>query len=191
MGIDLGELQRLLPGLNALGEALLIARLRQDDLWSRALSVARLGGLGLTRHDCRELIDRGLAAADGPLGASGRVAMTDDGLVLLQKAVPIGGLSPLFDRGSRKLSVAGQVVLPLPVHARNLTTFLGAMEDARWAARVKAPLDGRPSAGDPHYVAVTAHRLSTRQGLIDFHGDDGAATWNWRLAGNANGSTKV
>jgi hypothetical protein len=169
--------------LNALAEKLLVSRIHRKPE-DAALPAWQLAPLGLQDDDWRGLLKGGFVTADGE--SPSQLTLTDSGLALLQSAIPCGALRPAFDRASRKLVVAGRAVLTLPVQARNLAAFLGALEDRDWAPRVVEPLNGRPCAGDSSSVAVTAYRLSTRQALIDFHADDGAATWNWRCASKNN-----
>ncbi|HEX5446238.1 MAG TPA: hypothetical protein VFW87_20595 [Pirellulales bacterium] len=129
------------------------------------------------------MLDCGLVAADGKLNASSAVVLTDAGLAFLQQFIPRGAVRPVYDVASRKLSVAGEVMLTLAVQARNLSPFLAAAEKARWPPRIIEPLGARPCRNDAHFLAVAAHSPTSRQALIDFHADDGAATWNWRMNG--------
>ena len=174
------DLSRLLPGLNRLAAALLTTRARSDGVRGSGLTVPQLAPLGITDDDCRDLMARGLVESRGRLSASSLVVLTDAGLALLQDAIPDGAIRPIFDVRSRRLMVAGEVILPLAVQARNLAAFLKSIEDAGWAPRIEKPLNGRVAAADAHRLAVAAHRLTAHQRLLDFHADDGAATWNWR-----------
>lgn len=183
VGMDLRELKRLLPGLNALAKASLLARARQEDVSRRAVTVASLAALGVSRDECRDLIARNLAAGQAKLRDSARLVLTDSGLLLLQQAIPVGAIRPMYDAASRRLSVAGETVLELAVQARNRAAVLNALELAGWPQRVSKPLAGRPCFGDAQSLASAAHRLSVWQVLVDFHADDGAITWNWRLSG--------
>jgi hypothetical protein len=99
---------------------------------------------------------------------------------LLQKAIPAGALRPVYDVPSRRLSVAGEVVLQLAVQARNQAAILTALELSGWESRVPEPLRKRSCENAAHHLAVTTHCLNQRQCLIQFHADDGSATWNWR-----------
>lgn len=188
IGATIGpHLKRFLPGLNALTEALLLNRARRDGVASDGITVARLTSRGLTLDDCRELLAQRLVAAHGKLTSSSVVTLTDAGLALMQRAIPVGAIRPIFDVSTRELSVAGETILRLAVQARNLAPLLTAIETARWSARVARPLDGRRCAGDAHRLAVATNRLNLQQPLIDFHADDGAVRWNWRQGGAANG----
>lgn len=180
LGMNECDLERILPGLNALGKAFLAARHRDEDVWTRATTVSGLCAFGLTRADCRDLLDRGLAMADGRRGAARRVVIADAGLLVFQAAIPLGVIRPVYDRSSHKLSVAGQMILHPAVHGRNLSTILDSFEDVRWATRVEKPLAGRRCANDPRSLQVALSTLSNQQRIIEFHAQDGAATWNWR-----------
>jgi hypothetical protein len=137
-----------------------------------------LASLGVTHEECDEWIAQGLIEARRRF-----IALTDAGLDLLQEAIPLGAIRPVFNVHSRQLIVAGEIILCLAVQARNRSAFLTAVERTGWSPRVEAPLNGRSAGGDVHRIAVTAYRLSAQQSLIDFHADDGAATWNWRRGG--------
>jgi hypothetical protein len=178
-GMDARKLERLLPGLNALAETLLVSRARREARGGE-LGAPRLASLGLSRDDCRELVAHGLIVAEGKFRPSANVTLTDAGLALLQMMIPLGAVRPVYDLASRKLSVGGEVILTLAVQARNLSAFLSAIEMAHWARRVDRPLAARPCGNDRNRLAVVVHALNALQGLIDFHADDGAATWNWR-----------
>ncbi|HJT30503.1 MAG TPA: hypothetical protein VJ783_00445 [Pirellulales bacterium] len=134
----------------------------------------------MTRDDISDLLARGWIDINGRFMDSSNVALTDAGLAFLQKAVPAGAIRPVYDVDSRKLIVAGETILTLAVQARNLAAFLGAIERAGWRPRIAKPLDGRRCRDSTHHLAVAIHRLNLQQRLIDFHTDDGAATWNWR-----------
>ncbi|HWB14743.1 MAG TPA: hypothetical protein VG826_36305 [Pirellulales bacterium] len=88
---------------------------------------------------------------------------------------------PFYDTDLRELSVTGEVILRLPVQARSLAAALTALQAAGWKARVPKPLACRPGGNDPHHLAIAAYKLNDRQELIDFHADDGALRWNWRV----------
>lgn len=104
-----------------------------------------------------------------------------------------GPIVPRYDVELRELSVTGEVILRLPVQARSLAAALTALEVAGWKPRVSKPLAGRPGGNDPHHLAIAAYKLNYRQQLIDFHADDGALRWNWRVVGlapiSANGNS--
>ncbi len=89
-------------------------------------------------------------------------------------------LRPQYDMDLRELSVAREVILRLPVQARNLAAVLTALELSGWKSRVRKPLNGRPDGDDPCHLAGAAYSLNLRQTLIDFHADDGAILWEWR-----------
>lgn len=175
-------LKRALRAMNALAESLLVARARDEDPWLRALPVSQLASLGLSRDDCRELMALGLAACDGNASASSLIVLTDAGLAMLKHAIPFGAVRPIYAPDARTLIVAGETILPLAVQARNLAAFLSTIEEREWAPRIEKPLGRRPCGNDRNRVAVAAHTLNGLQQLIDFHADDGAATWNWRPA---------
>lgn len=179
MEMDVRELKRLLSGLNALAAALLVSRAR-DDPWCRALTVSRLADLGMTTQDCRELADRALVSFDGKLRPASRVVLTDAALPLLQEAIPAGAISPVFDSASRRLKVAGELIVHVAPQGSNLAALLGAIEGAKWARRVEKPLDGLACAGDRNRLARAAHDLNALQRIISFHADGDGATWNWR-----------
>lgn len=185
LGMRSNELGRLVPGLNALGAALLTARARGENIWTGAATVFRSSALGLTCADCRNLHDRGVILVDGKHDASRRVVLSDYGLVVLRAAIPLGAMRPVYAGASRGLSVAGHVIAQLKVQARNLCAVLTSLELAQWAPRVEKPLAGRPCAADPHSLQVALGALNARQRVIDFHVDDGAATWNWRPEGTS------
>lgn len=96
---------------------------------------------------------------------------------------PLVSLSPLvphYDIDLRELSVAGVVILRLPVQARNLAAVLTALQQGGWKPRVAKPLNGRPGGNDHHHLAIVAYKLNGRQSLVEFHADDGAVRWIWR-----------
>ena len=167
---------KVLPALNELAKMLFIGRARQGD--ERGLTASQLASLGVTHEECHELIAHGLLEARRRF-----ITLTEAGLDLLQEAIPLGAIRPVFDVHSRQLIVAGEIILCLAVQARNRSAFLAAVERTGWSPRIEAPLNGRSAADDVRRIAVTAHYLSAQQSLIDFHADDGAATWNWRRGG--------
>lgn len=179
-GMEVCELERFLPALNGLAKAYFTARVHDQEVWSRAPTTSGLSVLGLTQADLRSLLDRGLVMADAKQGASRRIALTGAGLALLQAAIPLGAIRPVYDRGSSVLRAAGHIILEPAVQRRNLSKILVSLEDARWARRVEKPLAGRRCAGDSHSLRTALSKLNGRQRLIDFHARDGAATWNWR-----------
>lgn len=89
---------------------------------------------------------------------------------------------PHYDIDLRELSVAGVVILRLPVQARNLAAALTALEISGWKSRVAKPLNGCRGGNDRHHVVIAAYKLHHRQSLIAFHADDGGLRWNWRSA---------
>lgn len=89
-------------------------------------------------------------------------------------------LLPGYDADLRELSVAGVVILRLPVQGHNLATVLKALESGGWKARIDKPLNGRPDSSDPAHLANAVYSLNLRQTLIDFHADGGAVRWQWR-----------
>jgi hypothetical protein len=89
-------------------------------------------------------------------------------------------LRPHYDIDLRELSVSREVILRLPVQARNLAAVLTALELSGWKSRVGKPLNGRPDGDDPCHLAGAAYSLNLRQTLIEFHADDGAILWEWR-----------
>lgn len=89
-------------------------------------------------------------------------------------------LLPSYDADLRELSVAGVVILRLPVQGHNLATVLKALESGGWRARIDKPLNGRPDSSDPAHLANAVYSLNLRQTLIDFHADGGAVRWQWR-----------
>jgi hypothetical protein len=179
------DMKRLLPALNQLAECLLVARARGENTEECAISVA---DLGLSSDDCLDLVSSGLVvpcrrARPTKLGSRGKLTLTDAGLGFLQKAIPAGALRPVYDISSRTLSVAGEIILGLAVQARNQAAVLTAMEVAGWKGRVSSPLGECRCANDAHHLAATTYHLSLHQILIEFHADDGSATWNWRPTG--------
>jgi hypothetical protein len=129
LGIDSGDFERALPGLNALGKALLVARVQQHENLSGSLEVWRLCELGWTRADCRDLLERGWVTANGTNGASRRIVLANAGLVVLQAAIPLGAIRPVYERASQKLTVAGHTILQPAVHGHNLSAVLSRLED--------------------------------------------------------------
>ncbi|HEX7377988.1 MAG TPA: hypothetical protein VF278_12785 [Pirellulales bacterium] len=89
-------------------------------------------------------------------------------------------LLPSYDADLRELSVAGVVILRLPVQGHNLATVLKALELGGWRARIDKPLNGRPDSSDPAHLANAVYSLNLRQKLIEFHADGGAVRWQWR-----------
>ncbi len=148
--------------------------------------MSELATFGLRSAECRELARRGFVTAVQASGsrvdARSRLILTNIGLVFLQRAIPAGALRPVYDIPARELSVAGRVVVRLAVQARSQAAILAALEVSGWKPRVAEPLGKRPGGNDSRHLAAAAHHLSLHQPLIDFHADDGAATWNWRLA---------
>lgn len=267
---------RFLPLLSQLAADLLLARVRGDDPWQNAPTLADLTRTGLTASDCVALIRRGiLTALPFPTGKSQgksanepspsgrgqgeggvksgrsqkssrsvtrtkrpprpgprtRLLLTDVGLAVLTKHVqssrvvyrPLqpgdgrgegvsdkpsapgstaheprptahaprptqvdgasispSSLLPHYDIELRELTVAGEVILRLPVQAHNLAAILTSLERASWKSRVEKPLNGRPDGSDPTHLADAAYSLNGRQPLIDFHADGGAVRWQWR-----------
>jgi hypothetical protein len=98
---------------------------------------------------------------------------------------------PRYDIDLRELSVAGVVILRLPVQARNLAAALTALELSGWRSRVAKPLNGCRGGNDHHHVGIAAYKLHHRQSLIEFHADDGGLRWKWRsVEFSAHGSDK-
>jgi hypothetical protein len=87
----------------------------------------------------------------------------------------------------RILTVAGHVIVHLPVQARNMIAALAAIELAGWPPRIVSPLREDPAGNDRHNLAMAVYKLNARQTLIDFHTDDGALRWNWRPTARQNG----
>jgi hypothetical protein len=179
-GIDLREIKRILPGMNALAGAFLRERLHPESAPDRALTVARLSAFGLARDGCRVLVARGFVSVDGHRGASSRILLTQAGLAFLQAAIPAGAPRPVYNVDARVLSVLGDEIATLAVQARSQSAILAALEHTGWQPRVANPLAARPCRNDHHRLDEAAHNLSVRQLLVDFHGDDGAVRWNWR-----------
>lgn len=92
-------------------------------------------------------------------------------------------LLPHYEIDLRELSVAGVVILRLPVQARNLAAALAALQLSGWKPRVAKPLNGCRGGNDRHHVGIAAYKLHHRQSLIEFHADDGGLRWNWRSTG--------
>jgi hypothetical protein len=108
-----------------------------------------------------------------PAPASGYPGQGEGGLVTPPPLVPH------YDIDTRELSVAGVVILRLPVQARNLAAVLTALEHSGWKPRVARALHSRPH-NNRHNLGVAAYSLNQRQTLIDFHADGGGMRWNWR-----------
>ncbi|HWB13673.1 MAG TPA: hypothetical protein VG826_30890 [Pirellulales bacterium] len=179
------DLQRLVTGLNRLAERQLIAQARGEPRQRHALSAVELTASGLRWEDCRELASIGLLAPlrigrSPTLGRRSQLTLTRAGFALLQKAIPAGALRPVYDVLSRRLCVAGEIVLQLAVQARNQAAILTALEFSGWKSRVPEPLRQRSCSNAAHHLAATTHNLNRRQDLIEFHADDGSARWNWR-----------
>ncbi|MGH7138227.1 MAG: hypothetical protein ACREHD_20945 [Pirellulales bacterium] len=81
---------------------------------------------------------------------------------------------------SRELSVAGLVIIGLPVQAHNLDAVLTAIERSGWKARVGKPLNSSRGGNDRHHLANAALSLNAHQDLIVFKSDDGDICWAWR-----------
>ncbi|MGH7134404.1 MAG: hypothetical protein ACREHD_01610, partial [Pirellulales bacterium] len=103
---ELPDIERLIPGLNALAEAFFAGRLRGDGF--HGLSVSLLAALGLMMDDCRDLTARGFIETPGRFCGSSPAVLTDAGLVLMQEAIPLGGIRPVYHVRSRRLTVAGK-----------------------------------------------------------------------------------
>lgn len=88
---------------------------------------------------------------------------------------------PHYDNEIRELSVAGEVILRLPVQGHNLAAVLTALDLSGWKSRVAKPLNGLPDGNEPSHLADAAYSLNVRQMLIDFRADGGAIRWEWRL----------
>jgi hypothetical protein len=178
------KLNSFIDGLNRLAEHQLAARARGKRR-GQPLSISDLAAFGLTWEDCRELASHGLVTFDRAgeptkVGPNSPIRLTDGGLAFLQEAIPAGGLRPAYDIPSRKLTVAGEVIIRLAVQARNQAAVLAAIEVAGWKSRVAEPLRRVSRENNAHHLAVTTHNLNLHQTLIEFHSDDGSATWNWR-----------
>lgn len=101
-------------------------------------------------------------------------------------------LLPRYDIDLRELSVAGGVILRLPVHGRNLIAVLTELQHSGWKPRVIKPLNGRSDGAEPQHLADAVYSLNQRQSLIEFHADDGAIRWEWRsLAKSARRDVQV
>lgn len=123
LGMDVEELGRLLPGLNSLGKAFLTARANEQHLFTRAAAAPR-NIPHLTRCGWRKLLDRGLASVQGRNGAFRRVQLTEAGLEVLQEAIPLGAIRPIYSIATHKLTLAGQMILKTSVQAKNLSAVL-------------------------------------------------------------------
>lgn len=139
------------------------------------------------------------------LGLRTTVVLTDSGLALItehalsSRAEPFGSDAPLLDGrvfasrfipryaiDSRQWSVAGVVIVRLPVQAKNLARAITAIEVSGWKQRVPEPLKGSRGGNDRHHLANVALSLNARQHLIDFSSDDGAICWAWRTRSSAS-----
>ncbi|MGH7135998.1 MAG: hypothetical protein ACREHD_09675 [Pirellulales bacterium] len=151
---------------------------------------------------------RGVMVTPRRLGPRTSIVLSESGLALITKhalasrSEQFDSDAPLLDgRGfasalipryaidSRRLSVAGVLIVSLPVQAKNLDRALTAIELSGWKERVPEPLKGTRGGNDHHHLANVALSLNARQDLICFSSDDGAICWSWRARGDASASS--
>ena len=116
----------------------------------------------------------GLATAPSPAVSPSTFGKVQD------ECVPRFPILTHYDIDLRELSVAGEIILRLPVQAHNLAAILTALELAAWKTRVTKPLNGRPESNDPQHLADAVYGLNRHQSLIEFRMDGGAIRWQWR-----------